>query len=152
MSALKVNKDVTFSIFGCCVTQDICSDFKHIRAAGLTNWISIASGRVSDNTINMSQLDDIDICNYRKRNVLLECNGDFLEYLLENKADYLIIDLSDNRLQLLATDNCSDLTNNSCITYSSDNCVGGLFGRIRALYSMNYASEGGSIDYLSQQS
>ena len=98
MSALKVNKDVTFSIFGCCVTQDICSDFKHIRAAGLTNWISIASGRVSDNIVVAAVVQDTSGSNMSNNTYERLKNLGMLGFTRESARTYVFLKIGSNVL------------------------------------------------------
>lgn len=88
-----------FAIFGDCVSQGIVDDREHTRALGFTNWCSLLSHSISDNRI-ISEVDSISTSAYSIRNLKLDLQKNALKYLLEEKADYLIIDPNDCRMQL----------------------------------------------------
>ena len=90
---------IKFAIFGDCVSQGIVRDRKHTRAMGLMNWISIISDAVTNNMV-LKAADEIQVTAYERRNLKMDLNKTALTYLLEEKADFLILDPNDCRMQL----------------------------------------------------
>ena len=99
------DESITVALFGDCSTHMAAENYKHTRAVGLTNWLSIVSPSTK-NFIKLTQekLNKTSLTNYGKRICYLNSNKKILEYLLEEKADYLIIDCNDCRKQLIYDD------------------------------------------------
>lgn len=92
-------ESIKFAIFGDCVSQGIVRDRKHTRAMGFMNWVSVISNAVQNDTI-LKVADEIQITAYERRNLKLDLTKKSITYLLGEKADFLIIDPNDCRMQL----------------------------------------------------
>ncbi|MBR3458400.1 MAG: hypothetical protein IKH16_09670, partial [Selenomonadaceae bacterium] len=94
--------DRTIALFGDCVTHMVGLPYRHTRAVGLTNWLSIVSPMTEHfSRLDMGQLEPLTLNNYEKRICLLNANKKFLEFLLEEKADFLVLDCMDCRKGIL---------------------------------------------------
>lgn len=105
----------TFAIFGDCVSQGIVDNRKHTRALGFINWYSLISKPIMDEEI-FNVVDDINMSQYSIRNLKLDLSKEALNYLLEEKADYLLIDPNDCRMEIVEL---NELENNNAYTISS---------------------------------
>ena len=97
-----MNGNVTIALFGDCATHMAGEVYKHTRAVGLTNWLSIISPATENfRRLTQEKLEETELSDYYKRICFLNSNKNFLEYLLGEKADYLILDANDCRKQLI---------------------------------------------------
>lgn len=92
-------KNVKVAIFGDCGSQGIVDDRRHTRAVGFINWYSLLSKPILEDDID-KYVNNIEMSQYNIRNLKLDLRKDALDYLLEEKADYLLIDSNDCRMQL----------------------------------------------------
>ncbi len=114
---------VTFSVFGCCVSYDIVSNYERKSVCGLCSWMSIAYGAQLNRIIELDELNLESFegfSHYRKRNICHELNKSFFEYLKADKSDYLIFDALDCRFSVLYFSN-SDFSKGNYITLRSEN-------------------------------
>lgn len=96
--------DVRVAVFGDCVSHGICSDYKHTRTIGLMNWYSMMQKeRCCDDRYD-KDICSLDRSNYEKRILNLDLTKSALNYLLEEKADYLVLDPNDCRMRLCMVD------------------------------------------------
>lgn len=93
-------KNVQFAIFGDCVSQGIVNNREHTRAIGFTNWCSLVSEPIQDEKI-INMVGNIAMSPYSIRNLELDLNKRSLDYLLEEKASYLLLDPNDCRMELV---------------------------------------------------
>ena len=107
------------SILGGCASQLIAQKYPHVKAAGLTNWLSIASPlmkgseNVSDDFINGLKLSD-----YDKRIMRLDLRKEFLHFLTEEKADYLLINCNDCRHRVIVNEDAmEEVERLTCLTF-----------------------------------
>ena len=91
-----------FAIFGDCVSQGILDNREHTRALGFINWISLISNPVKNENV-VKAVDEIDVSHYTARNLRLDLSKEALNYLLEEKAYYLLIDPNDCRKELVVS-------------------------------------------------
>lgn len=94
-----MSNECKFAIFGDCVSHSILANREHTRACGLINWVSLKAGAVEDNKL-LDIVNELEITKYEKRVLLQDCNKDAIEWLIEEKADYILIDPNNCRLQL----------------------------------------------------
>lgn len=92
-------ESIKFAIFGDCGTHGIVDDRKHTRAIGFINWYSLYSKPLQDDDIYKC-IENIQMSQYRIRNLKLDLEKAALNYLLEEKANYLLLDPNDCRLQI----------------------------------------------------
>ena len=92
-------KETRVAIFGDCVSQGLVDDREHTRAVGFTNWCSLISEPIQDEQI-LNTVDNITMSLYSIRNLKLDLNKSSMDYLLEEKASYLLIDPNDCRMEL----------------------------------------------------
>ena len=97
-----MEKEITIALWGDCVSQEISCKFKHTRALGFVNWLSLISDNSNINQY-VADCDLLDVTNYNKRNLVLDLKKESLDYLLEEKANYLIIDPNDCRMSVCKT-------------------------------------------------
>ncbi|MCR4666889.1 MAG: DUF6270 domain-containing protein, partial [Desulfovibrio sp.] len=93
-------KKPTMAIFGDCASHEISKNFTHVSAVGLLNWISINS----DNPLFYNSdeiMSDTEFTDYVKRVLVQDINKTALDYLFKEKADYLILDINDCRMDLV---------------------------------------------------
>lgn len=69
------------------------------RAIGFINWYSLYSKPLQDDDIYKC-IENIQMSQYRIRNLKLDLEKAALNYLLEEKANYLLLDPNDCRLQI----------------------------------------------------
>lgn len=93
-------KELKFAIFGDCVSQALVDNRVHTRAMGFMNWCSIVADSVNREHI-LDAVDELDLSPYNRRNLKLDLTKNALEYLLEEKADYLLVDANDCRMELV---------------------------------------------------
>ena len=97
-----MSRDLTVALFGGCATHMAGEKYRHTRAVGLTNWLSIISPTTENfKQLTKEKLEETSMRGYFKRICLLNSNKKFLDYLLEEKADFLILDANDCRKQLV---------------------------------------------------
>ena len=89
-------RDIYLSIFGDCASQLIAIKFKHKKAMGLMNWISLVQ-KNKNLVISSDIMKDLGITNYNQRIHQLDFNKNAFQYLFEEISDYLLIDLTDIR-------------------------------------------------------
>ena len=92
-------KETRVAIFGDCVSQGLVDDREHTRAVGFTNWCSLISGPIQDEKI-LNMVGNIAMSPYNIRNLELDLNKRSIDYLLEEKASYLLLDPNDCRMEL----------------------------------------------------
>ena len=92
-------ENIKFAIFGDCGSQGIVDDRKHTRAVGFVNWYSLLSKPIQGYDIDKC-VDNITMSQYSIRNLKLDLKKEALDYLLEEKANYILIDPNDCRMQL----------------------------------------------------
>ena len=92
-------KNIQFAIFGDCVSQGIANDKAHTRAIGFTNWCSLISEPIQDEKI-LNMVGNISMSPYNIRNLEFDLNKRSIDYLLEEKASYLLLDPNDCRMEL----------------------------------------------------
>lgn len=92
-------KNVKFAIFGDCGSQGILDNKEHTRAVGFINWYSLMLNPLQDG-IFLNTASNIEMSPYSIRNLKLDLRKTALEYLLEEKADYLLIDPNDCRMEM----------------------------------------------------
>lgn len=92
-------ESIKFAIFGDCGSQGIVDDRKHTRAVGFVNWYSLLSKSIEGEDID-KYVGNITMSQYNIRNLKLDLRKEALDYLLEEKAQYLLIDPNDCRMQL----------------------------------------------------
>ena len=101
------NSVVTYSTLGSCVIRDIFrvadkeQRFGKVRHVGFISPISMFSKISVPCEQLKEQIENLDVSGFAKRNILLDLNGDAFNYLFSEKADYLIIDMLDIRLDLI---------------------------------------------------
>lgn len=98
---------VTFNILGCCVSRIPIETLKKHREdisvnqyVAFVNPFSISSDK-GERRLEMDNLSDYNIVNFRKRNLCLDVNKEVFDYLFEKKSDYIIIDLLDSRFPMI---------------------------------------------------
>lgn len=101
------NTNSNFAIFGDCVSQGIVDDREHTRAIGFMNWCSIISNPIKNKMI-IEMVDSITMSPYNIRNLKLDLQKTALDYLLEKKADYLLLDANDCRMELAKMQSADD--------------------------------------------
>ncbi len=89
------------ALFGDCQTQEIALSFNHTRAVGLTSWLALFSNFSQNFELFALNMQESKASNYAKRICKLNANKKFLDYLLEEKADYLILDCNDCRKRII---------------------------------------------------
>ena len=94
-----MSNECKFAIFGDCVSHGILVNCEHTRACGLINWVSLNSGAVEDNQL-LDIANKLEITKYEKRVLFQDFSKDVIEWLTEEKADYILIDPNNCRLQL----------------------------------------------------
>lgn len=94
-----MNNECKFAIFGDCVSHGILANREHTRACGMMNWVSLNSGPVEDNQL-LDMANELEITKYEKRGLIQDFSKDVIEWLTEEKADYILIDPNNCRLQL----------------------------------------------------
>lgn len=92
------------SILGDCVSQQVGRKYEHVRACGLISWLSLVAKPIG----NIENLTDDEISKwptrkYVKRCLRLDAHKQVLDYLLEEKADYLLLDCNDTRRKILTS-------------------------------------------------
>ena len=127
------DSNVTLALFGDCATHMAGAKYKHTRAVGLTNWLSIVSPSTENfRRLTREKLDETSLNGYEKRICFLDSNKNFLEYLLEEKADYLILDCNDCRKQLIfdaeAPEGIHACITDNCYMPEFKKCVKTMFG------------------------
>ncbi len=108
-----------FAIFGDCVTQGMFKKFSHTRAIGLTSILSVVSQPLPEAEIIQEEILKSDLSNYRKRAFLCDINKETINYLMEEKADYLVLDVTDCRNAVLGAYDLNkkdDINDVRCIT------------------------------------
>lgn len=95
-----MKNDITVAIFGDCGTHEICKEFEHVSAVGLLSWLSLASKR-ADFANSTSIMNKTTYTDYVKRVLIQDINKTALDYLFKKKADYLVVDLNDNRMSVV---------------------------------------------------
>lgn len=104
-------KNVKFAIFGDCGSHGIVDDREHTRAVGFVNWYSLLSHPIVDKKI-LDIIDNIEMSRYSIRNLSLDLKKTVLQYLLEEKAEYLLIDPNDCRMEIANIDEkCYTISN-----------------------------------------
>lgn len=114
-------QDIKFAIFGDCGSHGIVDDRKHTRAIGFNNWYSVIQNPIKDEAIDKC-VEKIEMSPYNIRNLQLDLKKGALDYLLEEKGDYLLIDPNDCRMEL----GISGKQN----VYTISNAGGGLYKQI----------------------
>ncbi len=115
MEVKKTIDDIYVSIFGDCVTHNIAASIPHKKAIGLMNWLSVLSRSPIDRCdLYDNPNDEFGFSNYFKRVCNLDLNKKTLEYLFEEKADYLLLDANDCRKRLISFGD-TYITDNSCV-------------------------------------
>ena len=94
-----MSNECKFAIFGDCVSHGILVNCEHTRACGLINWVSLNSGAVEDDQL-LDIANKLEITKYEKRVLFQDFSKDVIEWLTEEKADYILIDPNNCRLQL----------------------------------------------------
>ena len=92
-------EEIKFAIFGDCGSHGIVDNRKHTRAVGFINWYSLLSESIEGEDID-KRVGNITMSQYNIRNLKLDLRKGALDYLLEEKAQYLLIDPNDCRMQL----------------------------------------------------
>lgn len=88
-----------FAIWGDCVSQGIVSEREHTRALGFINWVSLLSDfKINEDIFRVAE--KIQMSQYNIRNLKLDLNKKAINYLLEEKADFLLIDPNDCRMEV----------------------------------------------------
>lgn len=82
------------------MSQGIVDDREHTRAVGFVNWCSLVSEAIQDEQI-LNMVDCIAMSSYNIRNLKLDLNKHSIDYLLEEKASYLLLDPNDCRMELV---------------------------------------------------
>lgn len=126
-------ESIKFAIFGDCVSQGIVRDRKHTRAMGFMNWVSVISNAVQNDTI-LKVADEIQITAYERRNLKLDLTKKSITYLLGEKADFLIIDPNDCRMQLAV---CPQEDNQCESVYTISTSGRELYNKIKDNYLCN---------------
>lgn len=92
----------TVALFGDCATHITAGIYRHTRAMGLMNWVSIQSPKSSCfENLQREKLDSVQMPNYDKRICLLDAHKTAIEFLLGEKADYLVLDCNDCRKDII---------------------------------------------------
>ena len=92
-------ENIKFAIFGDCGSQEIVINRKHTRAVGFINWYSLYSKPLQDDDVYKC-IENIQMSQYNIRNLKCDLEKNALNYLLEEKANYLLLDPNDCRMQL----------------------------------------------------
>jgi len=92
-------ENIKFAIFGDCGSQEIVINRKHTRAVGFINWYSLYSKPLQDDDVYKC-IENIQMSQYNIRNLKFDLEKNALNYLLEEKANYLLLDPNDCRMQL----------------------------------------------------
>lgn len=92
-------EEIKFAIFGDCGSHGIVDNRKHTRAVGFVNWYSLLSESIEGEDID-KYVGNITMSQYNIRNLKLDLRKEAVDYLLEEKAQYLLIDPNDCRMQL----------------------------------------------------
>lgn len=109
---------IKIDIFGSCVSRDVL-EYQGSRKLEINNYIarqSLISAVSKSVEINENQLN-IDSL-FQKRMILYDFRKDTFQVLRENKGDYLMIDLIDERFPLVCIDN-------SYVTFSNELSLSG---------------------------
>lgn len=101
------NTPITISTFGSCVTRDIfrISDKEHrFKTQGNTGFISspisIFSKPPEHADLLFEKVNSLNFSNFHKRSVGQDLNKNSLDYLRENKGEYLVFSLAEIRLSV----------------------------------------------------
>lgn len=88
---------IKVSVLGCCVSRDAvnCDDFEVLRSVGFISPYTINSGTPVD--IDIEKLKNDGLPNYMARNIVLDGGNKALEYLSEERSDWLLFDIFDAR-------------------------------------------------------
>ena len=127
-----MSRGLTVALFGGCATHMAGEKYRHTRAVGLTNWLSIISPTTENfKQLTKEKLEETSMRGYFKRICLLNSNKKFLDYLLEEKADFLILDANDCRKQLVLDKSAPEgtrvcITDNRCMP-DFDKCMSFMF-------------------------
>lgn len=89
----------------------LIEDEEHIRTTGLLSVLSVVSKPLK-NTANITEesMKDWGNTNYEKRVAMHDFNKNAIDYLLEEKTDYLIIDCADCRKTILGHEDLNEIT------------------------------------------
>lgn len=103
------DKIPTVSLFGSCAVHISFKSIPHKRACGLVNWVNLITPRTKIfDKVDESFLESYNFSKYSKRVLYLNFNKIVIDYLLQEKSDYLILSCDDNRRQLI-NDKTSDV-------------------------------------------
>lgn len=118
--SIKSIDEIKFAVFGDCQTVEIALPWKHTRVAGLISWASIF--QPTDNNIKsfIEKFKKSNASNYLKRVCDLDYKKNVLDYILEEKADYLIIDCNNCRNTLLTFDSNFKINQSPTLTRKGD--------------------------------
>ena len=93
---------LTVSLFGSCAVHIPFKSIPHKRACGLVNWVNLITPKTKNfDKVDESFLESYNFTKYFKRVFYLNFNKNLIDYLLQEKSDYLIISCDDNRRQLI---------------------------------------------------
>ena len=96
---------ITFNVFGCCVSRDTLELLEEqnkacvLQTVSATTTISAFSEK-PDRVYTMYDFDEYSGTNFQKRITCQDINKTSISYLLEKRADYMVIDLLNNRLSM----------------------------------------------------
>ena len=107
------------NIFGSCVSRDIFNYISNpdIKVGNYLGRNSILSLNMKPFNKSCFRIDRIDNLKWEERMIIIDANKQGYHYITE-KADYLLIDLMDERFGILYNDNSTDMRENEGITYS----------------------------------
>ena len=90
----------SISVLGDCTSQEISQSYEKVRTLGLCSWLSLVSKNCMLRNFEES-IESIKESNYIKKILRFDLNRNGLSYLLEKKADYLLVDINDCRKFLI---------------------------------------------------
>lgn len=100
------------SIMGDCVSQQIGKKYEHVRACGLISWLSLVTKPIGNiENISDEEMSKWPTRNYVKRCLKLDAHKQALDYVLEKKADYLLLDCNDTRRKILTSQDYKSMKN-----------------------------------------
>lgn len=97
---------ISFNVVGCCVSRDILNPLidrggvQVLQYSGFASPVSMFSGK-GDFEISMEDMRDYQGPNFYKRSLCFDINKHSFDYIIEKKADYILVDILAARLNML---------------------------------------------------